>query len=76
MYKRQGYERSMGNSGKLVENGTPVYKIIPDDRWTVVFQLTEEQAASYSGQESLNVNFNNGELETSGTCLLYTSRCV
>ena len=68
-FNKAGYERSMGNSGKLVENGSPVYKIIPDDRWTVVFQLTEEQAASYSGQESLNVNFNNG-------CLLYTSRCV
>ncbi len=71
-FNKAGYERSMGNSGKLVENGSPVYKIIPDDRWTVVFQLSEEQAASYSGQESLNVNFNNGELETSGTYTQFT----
>lgn len=65
-FDKSGYEKSMGNSAGLVEKGSPVYKIIPTDGWTVVFQLTQEQAADFNGRERLKVDFGNGALTTSG----------
>lgn len=58
------YKKTMNKSGKLIESGSPAYKIITSENWSVLFPLSEEDAALYSGRTSLPVSFRNPRIDT------------
>lgn len=72
MFDRNNYVRKIIKSGDLVEAGTPVYKIITSDLWSVVFPLTQEEAAKYSDKEKLTVSFKNHDITTDGAFSMLT----
>ena len=55
MFDRTNYSRGITRAGDLVEAGTPVYKIITSDNWSLLFPLSEEDAAEYASETSLQV---------------------
>ena len=48
-YAKGGY-----SSGDLVESGNPVYKILSDEKWNIIIQLTDEDLAKYMPDEDGN----------------------
>ena len=54
-FDRTLYKRSFGIAGDLIENGTPVYKLITSENWSVVFPLSEEDQTAYADRKTLQI---------------------
>ena len=72
IFDRSQYQRPITKAGQRVEPGTPIYKMITDDNWSVMFPITEEEGVTFSAQERLNVTFPRQNLVTTGTFSLVT----
>ena len=66
MFNKANYKKTGAKSGQLVEKGAPAYKIITSTDWSIVFPLTDEEAALYNGKTSLTVKFSGRDLRTTG----------
>lgn len=66
MFNKSNYTKSGIKSGQMVAKDTPAYKLINSANWSIVFQLTEEENALYSGRSSLTVKFAGRDLKTTG----------
>ncbi len=51
------YSAHTTKSGQLIEAGTPVYKIITEEKWDIVFPLSEEEREAFSAYDTLKVSF-------------------
>ena len=71
-FDRSSYTKTITKSGKLIEKGAPVYKIITSDLWSVVFPMTEEDTKSYGDKTSLTVEFSGRNLRTAGSFSVFT----
>ncbi len=72
VFDRSEYTKTITKSGKLIEKGAPVYKIITSDLWSVVFPMSEEDAKAYGGKSSLTVVFSGRNLKASGNFSVLT----
>lgn len=72
VFDRSQYQKAITKAGQRVEAGTPIYKVITDDAWSIVFQVTEEDAVEFGAQGTLKVSFPGHGLETSGRFSLIT----
>lgn len=72
VFDRSQYQRAITKAGQRVEPGTPVYKVITDDVWSVVFPVTEEEALLFNSLGTLNVTFPSRGLSTKGVFSLIT----
>lgn len=66
VFDRSNYSKAITMAGKLVEQGIPVYKVITDDSWSLIFAITDEDRAEFSESTSLKVTFPGQNLTTSG----------
>ncbi len=66
MFDRTNYTRSIVKSGQLVEIHAPVYKLVTDTDWYIVFQPDDEELDLYNGKSSLTIKFTGNDLEASG----------
>ena len=41
-FKKENYKKAVGQAGQLVEAGTPIYKIVTSENWSLLFPLSEE----------------------------------
>ena len=65
-FKKENYKKSVGQAGKLIEAGTPVYKMITSENWSILFPLTEEDKAAYADKDRLQIKFIDDNLTLSG----------
>lgn len=72
MFDRSKYSRGVTKAGKLVEQGSPVYKVITDDSWSLVFPMSEQDVADFGQETSLRVNFRGHDLTATGTFSMIT----
>ena len=72
MFDRSGYTKNILKSGKLVGVGEPAYKLVTSSDWSLVFQMTEEDAALYNGKTALTVKFAGKDLKTPGAFSMIT----
>lgn len=72
VFDRSGYAKAITKAGQRVEPGTPVYKVITEDTWSIVFPLEEEDALEFSSRGSLRVSFPGHNLVTSGVFSIVT----
>jgi len=56
-FDRSGYEVAHTKSGQLIEQGSPVYKIVTDETWNILFELSEEEREKFTGLTSMNIRF-------------------
>lgn len=66
VFDRTNYSRTVTKAGHLVEQGAAVYKVVTDDRWSVVFPMTDEDVASFGHETSLRVVLKDRNLNTNG----------
>lgn len=71
-FDRSGYTRAITKSGKLIEQGAPIYKIVTNDAWSVVFPLSEQDIAVYGTETSLQVTFPGHKLTTNAAFSMIT----
>lgn len=71
-FDKSGYTKTMNKAGVPIEGGTPVYKVITSEDWSVVFQISDEDKALYDGKEKIKIKINNGNLTFSGRYSLIT----
>lgn len=57
VYNDKGYSKVKVKSGDLVEKGQPVYKVINSEDWSVVVELSQEDAQLYSQNDYVDVRF-------------------
>lgn len=71
-FNRSNYSRTAAKAGELIASGSPVYKIITNDNWSVVFLLTGEEAAEYAETQTLSVKFTGENLTAEGAFSMFT----
>ncbi|MBO5574371.1 MAG: hypothetical protein J5947_09040, partial [Clostridium sp.] len=55
LFDRTKYSRKSIKSGELTEAGTPVYKLISSEDWSVVFPLDEDSEKAFADRRSLTI---------------------
>lgn len=66
LFNRANYSRAITQSGKMIAQDAPVYKVVTADDWSVVFPMTEEDLAQYGSETSLKVSFAGKDLTAAG----------
>lgn len=72
IFDRSQYTKAITRAGQWVEPGTPIYKVITDDHWSIVFQVTEEDGVLFSSMGTLKVSFPSQNLTVNSTFSLIT----
>ena len=57
MLSKEGYRKKEQKNNTRIKSGTPVYKLIKDDDWTLVIPLTKECAKELKDSSSVHVRF-------------------
>ena len=55
MLSKEGYRKKEQKNNTRIKSGTPVYKLIKDDDWTLVIPLTKEGAKELKDSSSVHV---------------------
>lgn len=66
-FDRTNYRRLVSKAGDLIEAGSPVYKLITSEDWSIVFPLTEEDQAEFAEVNSLSIRPFNSDLILRGS---------
>ena len=73
-FNRDTYVKNLNKSGKLIDSGSPAYKIITSENWSIVFPLTEEDASLYSDKTTLRVIFRDYSMSTPASYSTFTGK--
>ena len=73
-FNRDTYVKTLNKSGKLIDSGSPAYKIITSENWSIVFPLTEEDASLYSDKTTLWVIFRDYSMSTPASYSTFTGK--
>lgn len=66
-FDKSKYQRQTVKSGDLTEAGTPIYKLITDEVWTIVFPLDEESQQQFDGKSQLTIKTSANDIELTGS---------
>jgi hypothetical protein len=58
------YKKATFSSNTQVESGSPIYKTISDETWSIVIPLTDADVLKYADETSVQVKFTKDNLET------------
>lgn len=70
MLSKEGYRKKEQKNNTRIKSGTPVYKLIKDDDWTLVIPLTKECAKELKDSSSVHVRFPKDN-ETMNRCIFH-----
>ncbi|MBO4411015.1 MAG: hypothetical protein J5794_02375 [Lachnospiraceae bacterium] len=59
-FKNDHYVRTVIRGGTKVYTGSTVYKLAPDNRFTLAFLLTDSEVAAYGNRKTLSVRMSDG----------------
>lgn len=65
-FDRSSYQKNINRSGSLIEAGTPVYKMVTSENWSIVFPLTEEDETEYAEWKTLTIKPASSDLTLKG----------
>lgn len=60
-FDKSNYVKNSLKTGDIISTGTPVFKLITDENWSVICQITADQAARLKNLEYLTFNLNGSE---------------
>ena len=72
VFDRSNYSRGITKAGQLMEQGTPVYKVVTDDAWSLIFPMSKEDEEAFGREPSLRVSFSGSDLTTTGNLSVIT----
>lgn len=65
-FDRSSYKKSISKSGALIEAGTPVYKMVTSENWSLIFPLTAEDETDYADRKTLTIKPVSSDLTLKG----------
>ena len=65
-FDTKSYQKTSPMAGTLVESGSLAYKLITDDTWSVLFQITQEDLARLQSAGIVSVTFKGTGLSANG----------
>ena len=71
-FSQENYHKTVYSGGQSVENGSPVYKVITEDNWSVLIPLEEDEIEDYADVESVSVRFTKKGIEADAAFSLIT----
>ncbi len=63
-FLEENYEKTYFKAGAMIEAGTPVYKTVNSDQWSVIIPVEEEDLTALEGRETVTVRFRLNQFET------------
>jgi hypothetical protein len=63
----ENYQLTTITSGQIVQAGDPLYKMIPTDQFTIIFQMSEEDQITYWENQTLTIRFPDIDKTITGT---------
>ncbi|MGB8455062.1 MAG: HlyD family efflux transporter periplasmic adaptor subunit [Anaerocolumna sp.] len=70
-FKTDNYKKTQLRTMDLIEKGSPVYKIIKSDDWSILLLLTKEQYTKLTDKETVKITFSDDGLSTSVPISVY-----
>lgn len=70
-FNMQDYKKTQLRTMELIEKGSPVYKIIKSDDWSVIVPLSKEQLKQLEDKDSVKVTFNDDGLTTTASLTIF-----
>lgn len=70
MFKRTNYSRKVIKTNEYVNKDTPVCKIITDDSWKLIFQISNNK--EYTNLSNVDIKILKDNIETSGSFTTFT----
>ncbi|MDO4489366.1 MAG: HlyD family efflux transporter periplasmic adaptor subunit [Eubacteriales bacterium] len=64
MFDISAYQSKRLKSGDLVEKDEPVYKLVTDEKWQIVFEMTTEVVEEFAAKNKLTVSFKDKNITT------------
>ena len=71
-FDRSQYTRQVGRAGELIESGTPVYKIITSENWSIVFQMDDKDKEQFADQDTLTIEPLGSDMKFRGNYSMFT----
>lgn len=71
-FDRSQYTRQVGRAGELIEAGTPVYKIITSENWSIVFQMDDKDKEQFADQDTLAIEPLGSDMKFRGNYSMFT----
>ncbi len=71
-FDRSKYSRQVGRAGELIESGTPVYKLITSENWSIVFQMDDKDKDQFADQTTLTIEPLGSDMKFKGTYSTFT----
>lgn len=65
-FDRSAYGRTFHRSGDLIDGGSPAYKVVASENWSILFPLSDEDKELYKDRTALTVNFKDYSMTTQG----------
>lgn len=65
------YTKTQLRTSNLLEAGSPVYKVVTSEDWSIIIQLTEEQYNKISDKDQVSITFPKDDLTTNVTITAY-----
>ena len=66
-FNQENYKKNSLKSGDILDSGSTVFKIVSDENWNIVCQITKEQAKAISEEERVRFTINNSPNEVTST---------
>ncbi len=66
LFNKENYTLASFSSGDQIDKGSPIYKTITDEQWSIAIQLTTEDVKKYKDTSKVNIKFLKDSIETSG----------
>lgn len=56
-FNQQNYEKTNLRLQETVKSGDPIYKLITDENWSLIFQLDQKTASELDGKDTMKIRF-------------------
>ncbi|QNM05816.1 HlyD family efflux transporter periplasmic adaptor subunit [Qiania dongpingensis] len=73
-FSKENYQKTAHAGGQLINIGTPAYKMITDDAWSVVIPLEEDELSDYTDVTSVSVHFPKKNLDAAAGFSVFTGK--
>ncbi len=67
LFDTDDHQRTLIGSGELTSKGDPVYRLVTSDDWQIVFQLGDEDIASFGDNTSLRITLTSTDITTTAS---------
>ena len=71
-FDKSKYTRTSSRSGDLIEQNSPIYKLIGSETWSLVFPISEEDQKTFSEKKYLTIKPSSQSLKLSGAYSTFT----